>query len=486
MDSVSAVTGSDASAVLAVTLHPLQRAGAWAVVELAGRGGAAQVTPTDIDAVAGRLTADVCAAATAAKEDAAYDWWKVLFALYPNSKATHSKRSRERRLLEPDIAALFVPDQVGEGARTWPCTFCSRPTGTVWTKSALPLFDTNKALNTLPPGVAGWPVCRGCRVAIWALPYGAWVTAGSVTVMSCDEEAAERRFVSRNVLRARRILQAGFGSQPTGARPEREAVAALWQVAGQVPRAATLWHFKNDNQEPWLRVTRTRRAASQFLARVQGNEPLRRAWKLLARELTRFDGKGQRITDGQGEAAGLLFEAEDGQGRTLLRQLYRLLLLPRERAWALEERAVLTRLAFDYAREVLGVSVAAYPQPVAELLADWIEHGSGSPRGRLAEYRTVALSDYKLGQLLVRAQFRLALDGRPVAAGPQELKPLITQRPRAWEQRMLLAAAVVQLLQERGVPIGERPEGDDQEAAGLEDDSDEQLFSPYDDDQEVM
>ncbi|UNZ21341.1 hypothetical protein [Streptomyces sp. 891-h] len=471
---------------LAVTMHPLQRAGAWAVMELAGQSDGARVTSADLDAVAGRLTADVCAAATAAKEDAAYDWWKVLFALFPNSKATHSKRPRERRLLEPDIAALFAPDQVVGGGRTWPCTFCSRPAGTVWTKSALPLFDTNKALNTLPPGVAGWPVCRGCRVAAWALPYGAWVTAGSVTVMSCEEEAAEQRFVSRNVARARRILQAGFGAQPAGARPEREAVAALWQVAGQVPRAATLWHFKNDNQEPWLRVTRTRRAASRFLALVQGNEPLRRAWKLLVRELTRFDGEGRRTTDGRAEAARLLFEAEDGQGRTLLMQLYRLLLLPRERAWALEERAVLTRLAFDYAKEVLGVSVAGYQQPVAELLADWIEHGSGSPRGRLAEYRTVALSDYKLGQLLVRAQFRLALDGRPVAAGPQEWQPLITQRPRAWEQRMLLAAGVVQLLQERGVPIGERPDSEDQAGADLEADPDEQLFSPYDDDQEAM
>lgn len=106
-------------------------------------------------------------------------------------------------------------------------------------------------------------------------------------------------------------------------------------------------------------------------------------------------------------------------------------------------------------------------EPVATLVADWIEHGSGEPRGRLAEYRRVALNDYHLGHLLNRAQFRLMLDGRPVAAGPEDWRPFIERRPRAWEHRMLLAARVIQLLQERDVKVSDAAGSADEETERL-------------------
>lgn len=437
--------------VLTATSHPLQRAGAWAVAVLSGRGEPREVTATDLDAVASRLVDDVCTAAVADKGQAAYDWWKVLFALYPNAKPTHSKRSRDRDELRPHIEEMFAPG-APEG-RAWPCAFCGERATAVWMKSTLPMFDTNKALNTLPPGVPGWPVCRGCRIALWALPYGAWVTAGSATVLSCETAAAERCFVERNVLRARRIMHGGFTGLSAGARPELVVLRALRSVSAE-PSATTLWSFKNDNQEPWLRVTRTRRAVPRFLAMVEGNAPLRRAWRLLESTLTRRGGDGRVTAWGPAEAARLLFEAEDGHHRSLLQQLYELLWRT-DRSWDSPDRVALTRLAFTYAEEIMGMEPDL--TPVATLIADWIEHGSGSPRGRLAEYRNAALSDYRLGTLLLRAHFRLTLDGRAVAAGPQHWRPLIQQRPRAWEQRMLLAASVLRIVQERGVAVSERP-----------------------------
>ncbi|MEV7871141.1 hypothetical protein AB0P17_34730 [Streptomyces sp. NPDC088124] len=443
---------------LSATSHPIQRAGAWAVAVLADRANPQEVTEADLDAVAARLVEDVMAAALAPKNSTAYDWWKVLFALFPNSKATHSKRPRDRAVLLPEIVALFVPD--GPGSPTWPCTFCGVPATAVWTKKNLPMYDTNKALNTLPPGVAGWPICRGCRIAAWALPYGAWVTAGSATVLSCEQEAAEREFSARNVLRARRIMQLGFDGLAAGARPEVVVLRALKALGPDLPAAATLWSFKNDNQEPWLRVTRTRRAVPLFLATVEGNAELRRAWRLLELALTRRDKNGQVVASGPAEAARLLFEAEDGRSRSLLSQLHQLLDEP-EKSWSLRNRAALTQLAFIYAEEILGMNPDL--KPVATVIADWIEYGSGAPRGRLAEYRNVALSDYKLGALLMQAHFRLTLDGRAVSAGPEDWRPLIQQRPRSWEQRMLLSATVLQLLQERGVAVNERPIDPDDE-----------------------
>lgn len=457
MDSVSEAIATVCP--LVATSHPLQRAGAFAVAVMAGRQSPYEVTGADLDTVATRLVEDVSAAASAAKETAAYDWWKVLFALYPNSKATHSKRPKDRAMLRESIAEMFVPD--GEGTPMRPCTFCGTAAAAVWAKANLPLFDTNKALNTLPPGVPGWPVCRGCRLAAWALPYGAWVTAGSATVLSCEDTAVERAFSTRNVLRARRLMHLGFDGLPAGARPELVALRALTVVRDSAPAASTLWSFKNDNQEPWLRVTRTRRAVPAFLAIVQGNADLRRGWRLLELALTHRDRAGQMVAGGSAEAARLLFEADDGRSRSFLYQLYHLLNEP-DRTWSARERTAVTRLAFTYAEEILGMKPDL--MPVATVLADWIQHGSGNPRGRLAEYRSVALSDYKLGVLLAQAQFRLALDGRPVAAGPEDWRSLIQQRPRAWEQRMLLSATVLSLLQERGVAVNEKPaDADEQE-----------------------
>ncbi|MEV7089788.1 hypothetical protein AB0O07_28525 [Streptomyces sp. NPDC093085] len=446
---------------LIATSHPIQRAGAWAVAVLAGRTTPQDVTHADLDAVAARLVEDVMAAALAPKDpdSAAYGWWKVLLALYPNSKATHNKRPRDHAALLPEILALFVPDAPGSPA--WPCTFCGVPAAVLWTKKNLPLYDTDKMLNTLPPGVAGWPICRGCRIAAWALPYGAWVTTGSATVLSCEQDAAEREFSARNVLRAERVMQLGFGKAGTGARPEPVVLRALKALGPDLPAAATLWSFKNDNQHPWLRVTQTRRAVPRFLATVEGNAEPRRGWRLLELALTRRDKAGRPVTSGPAEAARLLFEAEDGRSRSLPAQLHQLLDKP-EKSWSLRNRAALTRLAFIYAEEILGMNPDL--KPVATVIADWIEHGGGAPRGRLAEYRNVALSDYKLGALLMQAHFRLTFDGRAVAATPEDWRPLIQQRPRAWEQRMLLSATVLQLLQERGVAVNERPVDPDDEA----------------------
>nr|WP_145492869.1 MULTISPECIES: hypothetical protein [Streptomyces] len=163
---------------------------------------------------------------------------------------------------------------------------------------------------------------------------------------------------------------------------------------------------------------------------------------------------------GAQEAARLLFEAEDGASRSLLRQLFELL-QDANRSWSSGDREALARLASAFAKEVLGMDTDL--EPVAGLIANWIAGGS-SPRGRFAEYRSAALSDYKLGALLMQAYSRLLLDGSSVQlAGPEGWEPLIRRRPRAWEQRMLLFAQVSVLLQQRGVAIGEKPDSPEEQ-----------------------
>ncbi|GAB2606968.1 hypothetical protein GCM10027168_44790 [Streptomyces capparidis] len=446
---------------LRLTSHPLQRCGAWSVAVLAGRTSPREVSAADVDGVVALLVEDVCAAASADKErdKAAYDWWKVLLSLYPNSKATHSKRPKDPAVLEPAIAELFRPDDVG-GGRVWPCVFCGASAGVAWTKMLLPMFDSDKAVNTLPPGVSGWPVCRGCRVAMWALPYGAWVTAGSATVLTCEEPAAERAFVARNVRRARQVMQVGFDGLPATARPERVVAEALRRLGPDLPSAAVLWSFRNDNQEPWLRVTHTRRGTARLLSVVDGQGPLRAGWHLLVKALTMRDKAGHIIRDGRHEVPRLLFEAEDGRSRSLLSQVFQSL-ADQDRSWSPYGRQVLARLGVTYAKEMFGMEPKL--DAVAALLADWIAHGSSSSRGKFAQYRAVALKPFQLGQLLMQAQARLLLDGRAAPAGPKECEPVLTRRSRGWETRMLLFFAVTELLAQRGVALGEKADGEHEE-----------------------
>lgn len=443
---------------LRLTGHPVQRCGAWSVAVLAGRDRPDEVSADDLDAVAGRLVEDVVRAATAAKQTPPYDWWKVLFALYPNSKATHSGRPKDAEALRPHIAELFAPDPTPTRLR--PCTFCVSPSGALWTKAKLPMFDTDRALNTLPPRTAGWPVCRACRIAMWALPYGARVTAGSATVLTCEDEHVERAFVRRNVTRADKVRQLGFSglSAHADAGPEAVTLGVLADPDIRRPVGTTLWMFKNDNQDPWLRVTGTRLAAARFLRRMQADPRAREGWGRLARALTRRDAAGAVVQYGTDAVAKTLFDREGQRTDALLRALLRCAqnadrVTPR--AWPVWR--ALSRL---YVKEMYGMDFSGL-KPVVEVLAEWIT-AEKNPRGRFGEYQSVANYPYKLNVLLMQALARLVLDGHHPADVTEIAPTLLGDGPQGWRWRGQLFFEVVAELTDRGVQIGTKTEKDEE------------------------
>ncbi|MFE4397942.1 MULTISPECIES: hypothetical protein [Streptomycetaceae] len=457
-DWVVATTGTAASAGLKASHHPFQRAGAWAVAVLAGRAAPHLVTTADLDTVADVIVTDAVAAATA-REDTdlgRYDWWKALFSLYPNSPATHGRRPQDAAVLRPRIEQLFAPDPPRSKSR--PCTFCGADTAVAWGKSGLPLFGTERTLNVTPPGVRGWPVCRACRIAMWALPYGAWASAGDATVLDCERETAMAAFARHNVDRARRIMDGGFRSLRPGARPELVALFAIRDAThdsgeGSPLCGATLWRFRNDNQEPWLKVTRARRGMPVFLATVEANARLREGWRALCRHLAGERGEkpaaneeeaDRPLFDAEGgdDAARLLFEVEYGLNRPLLLALHDALSAD---GWTLGEREALVDLAHAYTREVFGLETDL--EPVAALLTQWITQAQ-RPRERLKQLREAIPSGYRLGQVLVACTTHSLLGRTGLRlAGPDQWAPLIGNLPRAAEHRLLLHARVSLLLQ---------------------------------------
>jgi CRISPR-associated protein Cst1 len=449
---------------LRLTSHPLQRCGARAVAKLAKVGGPGDVTPEILDEVAETLTADIVRAAVAPDTAGVYDWWKVLFALYPNSPATHAKRKKIPAELRAPIARLFAPDTPGFPER--PCTFCGQPAGVLWAKDKLPMFDSVKSVNTLPPGLAGWPVCRGCRIAMWAFPYGAWVTAGAATVLSCADDEVERSFVHGNVDRALRIQHAGFKSMPASASAERVTLAALTEHVNEtnIVRGVTLWMFKNDNQEPWLRTTATRGGIPVFLRRMLSDPESRTGWRALEKALTQRDKQGLVTTSGKAEAAKTLFDPADLPGGPpsdrLQRALLRLVRKPEKfpgstlMAWR-----ALCRLHLEVVHKVDTSQLS----PVRDLIADWVT-AEKNPRGRFNDYVVAAAKPGALQKLLMRANARLILDTGRAPDISRVTPALFAADISAWRLRGQLYFEVLAELVDRKVPIARKPEpGDENE-----------------------
>jgi CRISPR-associated protein Cst1 len=445
VDQVSVAQAQTSS--LRLTEHPLQRCGAWAATVLAGCERVEQVTTPLLDGVIERIVGDVAEAAVAGQGSGAYDWWKVLFALYPNSKPTHARREKDRVALSREVTALFAPDDVEGPVRA--CTFCGQPSGVLWAKSTLPMFDSIRALNTLPPGTAGWPVCRGCRVALWALPYGAWLTAGSATALMCDNPQVERQFVSRNVRRAGRIRQLGFEGLPATAGPEAVTLQALREHASDAPAATSLWMFKNDNQEPWLRVSGTRTGVARFVHRMLADPDCAKGWRDLRRTLERRDRQGRATVDGATAAARLLFDREGERSDRLPTELY-------ARSGDVEKVSWLTlmrwRALCRLYTEVMYEMDPDRIKPVADLLSSWI--AQESHRGRFNLYRRAAGSGYELHKLLMTAGARMLLDGRRLPIEPEVLGDLLANGSQGWRERTLLFFEVIEALHDKKVAIG--------------------------------
>ncbi|WP_322779164.1 hypothetical protein [Frankia sp. Cas4] len=446
--------------VLACTHHPIQRSGAWAVTTLAGRDRPDEVTAADLDAVAARIVRDVVRASTAAKDHPAYDWWKVLYALFPNAKPTHASRPRDAAVLTGEVERFFAVDRAADTLR--PCVFCGAMAGTLWAKSMLPMFDTTKFRNTLPPGVAGWPVCRACRIAVWAMPYGAAVTAGSATVLTCDNDLIERDYVTTNCERAARIQQAGFSSLSSNSSPETVTLWALRTYARRPetqprPVATTLWMFKNDNQEPWLRVTATRLAVVRFLRALPTEPAAYRGWRRLERAMTRRAADGTVVRSGRDAIARTLFDPVNAHRDRLLVELF-------NRRESVEKTSGSTLRAWQalsalYVREMCGMDTGDL-KPVTGLLVDWIT-AEKNPRGRFNEYRRAAGRTFALQRLLMEASARLLLDGRRPSDITGVTGPLLASTSQGWRLRGQLFFEVVAELVARGAAIGTKDESEE-------------------------
>ena len=301
---------------------------------------------------------------------------------------------------------------------------------------------------------------------MWALPYGAWVTDGSATVLTCADESVECRFAARNVTRAARILQLGFTGLPATASAETVTLGALRAHAADGPVGSTLWLFKNDNQDPWLRVTVTHGGVPAFLSRMFADPACRAGWGALQVALTRRDNTGHVTTSGVANAAKTLFDPADRPGEPTADRLPRELLRQ-----AMDVKQITTRTLTAWRAlcrlylEVMHEMDVSQVKPARELITDWITQ-EANPRGRFNQYVRASGRAFELQRLLVEASARLLLDGRQPPDITAVAPALLAQDANGWRLRGLLFFDVVAALVNQGAQIGQKTEEpDDDEIA---------------------
>jgi CRISPR-associated protein Cst1 len=227
-----------------LTPFPFQRVGAHAAAAIAGKPTPYALTPADLDAVVQVLVGDCAAAAAAPKDGPGYAWWKVLFACFPNSPATHAARARWGDAgIRDRLEALFTPDTEVTG----PCDMCGEPAAQRWGKGLRPLAASARYVNDGPVR----PLCRECRICMWTLPYGSAsngkliVTAESGGTGTSDCEAAvARRCTTLN----REAIAARLADWPPG----NWYLDPAWDGLQEHPGDLTLLRWRDDNKEPWL------------------------------------------------------------------------------------------------------------------------------------------------------------------------------------------------------------------------------------------
>jgi CRISPR-associated protein Cst1 len=390
-----------AKPVLTASAHPIQACGAWSVAVLADRPSPQQVTPADLDVVAARITEDLYRAATAPKDDAGagYAWWREIFMQYPNSTPAHTNRGKKQpSVLRDEIAAMLAPALPGRAAACYRCTFCRQDADILWSKANLPMFDTHRYINNLPPGLAGWPVCRPCRVAMWAVLYGAWLEGGHAVVLECSNFDVQRAFTAANVKRTAQLHSLDRGKLPAGA-PELVLLRALVRHAQEVPASARLISFRSDNQEPRMSATSASGQVSAFLVLLFSDAVATLGWRTLAASLHRRDAASKATRSGEADLARLLFTT-DGPSAAL--PVKASLLASHADNVSLRQAQGLHALTALYAKELFMADHTSL-KPVTELLVAWITVND-NPRGRYNDFTLSCLDPYKLQRLLNLAE----------------------------------------------------------------------------------
>lgn len=271
---------------VALTAHPLQRAGAFALAALAGQKHPELICEADLQRAVEIMHADLRLTTGLADAKAAGGFWLGASHLFwPNSALSHPSRGKmstaERVDRLESWRALRGPEQT-IGA---PCALCGRPACGFFGKVDVPLGASTAHRNTTARGHEGLALCRGCLASFHALPYGCAIAGGRAAVLHSWDERFMAGTVKVQVHRMRQnaaVAAGGFGAK----RPYARQVAALHRIRGyeeELTAGVDLVVFSNSNKEQALDVHAMEQPLAEWLRSVRYASHFGDGWHYLAR-----------------------------------------------------------------------------------------------------------------------------------------------------------------------------------------------------------
>ena len=274
-----------ASGPVALTPHPLQRAGAFALAALARKHHPDQLSEEDFRQ-AGTAMLDALLP-TIGVEDAKGPggfWLGASYLFWPNSPMNPTSRKKQS---SGDRAQNLRDwrDLPGRDAVIGvPCNLCGRDACGFYGKVDVPLGASTLYRNTTARGHDGLALCRGCLASFHALPYACAVANGRAALLHSWDEQFMARTIGTQMQRMRRdaALAAGvFGAKIPYAR-QVAAVRRIRSYSEPVTAGIDLMVFSNSNREQALEVHSMGQPLAEWIRAAQYELPPN-GWRYLVR-----------------------------------------------------------------------------------------------------------------------------------------------------------------------------------------------------------
>lgn len=240
---------------VALTAHPLQRIGAYALAALAGVNSPAAISGEQLRAVTKRMTEDAVTAALVRDTKVPEGFWlKCSLSFFPNSPMNHPSNGQKSESAIGEAIARWRSKPDPGQAPGVPCVLCGRPAAGFYGKVDVPLAESDLYRNSTPRGHQGMALCWPCLCCFHALPYGSQLTGGPANALHSWDDDFLAWSVRTQWERNRREILVGRGvpRQP----PSREAMAlrVLRGYDDELDAGVELLVYSNNNRGQTLDV----------------------------------------------------------------------------------------------------------------------------------------------------------------------------------------------------------------------------------------
>lgn len=327
---------------VALTPHPLQRVGAFALVAMAEVGSVDELhDDAFVKAVATAERDAVYAAQSGKGSENGFGWWHGVISngFFPNSPLHYASRWSKPQARDEVHNWRATPDPTA-----WPdapCALCGRQAVGFYGKRDVPLGESTLYRNTTPRGHEGFALCYPCLCCFHALPYGCVLAGGPAAAVHSWDDRMLRHLVDQRVQENQRLITLG-SKPPKAERYQREWVALdSLRDYPYKPAGLELMVFSNSNRDATLDVHAVEQPLAAWL-REQAHGP---GWHVLRKAHQTTD-----VPDGTRRLARFAFTSPD---RILITAVGWLVHVPGGR---LAEAATVMQAVKSYVKQVIGMS----------------------------------------------------------------------------------------------------------------------------------